>query len=286
MEAGFGAEEQSTRRGRRVERQRREQAAAIDVSDEARARLARAEQQVRNWSAGAEGERRVAESLVPTQACGWTALHDLRWPERPLANIDHVAVGPGGVVVVDAKQWSGEVTLRDGVLRQNGYPRERELQGVARAAADVTALLAPQHRSAVHGVLCLAAQDVPPTTTASGVVVLGRHQLGTYLVGLDLRLTPYDVADIGRFLGAELGGPAKPKRSGRTRSAGGRAPRPGRTGDHRRPTAAERRRRRARGQLVRVMVVLGLLAVAARNVDTWLPAVGAWLTGLMFPAVG
>ncbi|WP_407923750.1 nuclease-related domain-containing protein [Arthrobacter cheniae] len=27
---------------------------------------------------------------------GWRMLHDVHWPGRPKANIDHIAVGPGG----------------------------------------------------------------------------------------------------------------------------------------------------------------------------------------------
>ena len=80
---------------------------------------------------------------------GWQVLHDLHWPGRPFANIDHIVVGPGGVFVIDSKNWLGRIDVRDGVLRQNGYRRTEACDGAAQAAAAVAALLQPQHRSLV-----------------------------------------------------------------------------------------------------------------------------------------
>jgi hypothetical protein len=210
VEAGFGAEEQATRRARRVERLRQEQAAGDATGDAVAEALARAERDKRNWAAGAEGERRVAETLDTLGQYGWTALHDVHWPGRPLANLDHVAIGPGGVFIIDAKNWSGDVTLTDGVLRQNRYRRDRELEAVADATAAVTALVSPKHRSAVGGMICLASQDQPVTWTTTGVRVVGRLQLASHLVGLPAKLSPYDVADLGRLLGGQLGAKSSP----------------------------------------------------------------------------
>lgn len=204
MQAGYGAEEQATRRGRRLERIRREEAAGLLTESEVEAQLARAQRDQRAWAQGAEGERRVAETLQTLERYGWTALHDVHWPGRPKANIDHIAIGPGGVAVIDAKNWSGDVTIREGVLRQNGYRRDDQVAGAGAAAAAVTALLHPTHRTAVVGMICLVAQD-QTSTRVGGVAVVGRLQLAPTLAGSRPRLSPYDVADIGRFLQAELG---------------------------------------------------------------------------------
>jgi len=83
-------------------------------------------------------------------------LHDVRWPGRRRANIDHIAIGPAGILVVDAKNWSGAVTTHRGRLRQNGHPRDKELEGVLRAGVDVAALLPPASVPRVLPVLCLA----------------------------------------------------------------------------------------------------------------------------------
>jgi len=248
MEAGYGAEEQATRRARKVDRLRREEAAHEATRDSVAAELAQAQRQQRAWSAGAEGERMVAETLDPLSHYGWTCLHDVHWPGRPIANIDHIAIGPGGVVVIDSKNWTGRVALQDGVLRQNGYRRDREAEGVAEATAAVTALLVPEHRSKVMGVICLAGQDQPPTPTAQGVTVVGRLQIASYLVGLPARLSPYDVADLGRYLWGVLGGPASPALASTAdlTKAPGRAPRRApRQARARAPQAAPRQRQAA-----------------------------------------
>ncbi len=62
------------------------------------------------WKVGAEGERRVAEVLAPVP--GIEALHDRRVPNSK-ANIDHLAVGPAGVFVIDAKKYTGAIEIRD-----------------------------------------------------------------------------------------------------------------------------------------------------------------------------
>ena len=205
-EAGYGAEEQASRRARKIA-QLREDAARGEAIDADVLRRAQAAQ--RNWSVGAEGERLVAANLAHLERYGWIALHDLRWPGRQRANIDHIAVGPGGIIVIDAKNWSGRVAVADGSLRQNGYGRASSADGVSQAAADVTALLAPQHRTAVRAVLCLVAQDQPPTPV-QGVQVLGRWQLAEHLLGLPPRLSVYDVADVARYLESELRKPQVP----------------------------------------------------------------------------
>jgi hypothetical protein len=64
------------------------------------------------WERGAEGERRVGAGLDALAAAGVVALHDRRIPGSR-ANIDHVAVTPGGVWVIDAKRYTGQVTRRD-----------------------------------------------------------------------------------------------------------------------------------------------------------------------------
>ena len=58
------------------------------------------------YEQGALGEQLVAEALRPLADQGWTLLHDRCKPGSP-ANLDHLLVGPGGVVVLDAKNWTG-----------------------------------------------------------------------------------------------------------------------------------------------------------------------------------
>ena len=76
------------------------------------------------WAAGAEGERRVAAAL---EALGepWVVLHDrLLKPGLTESNIDHVVVGPAGVILVDAKNWGGNVSEWNGGLYQHQWDAE------------------------------------------------------------------------------------------------------------------------------------------------------------------
>ena len=64
------------------------------------------------WARGATGERQVAAMLDRLAGEGVVALHDRRIPRRR-ANIDHLAVAPSGVWVIDAKHYRGQVAKRD-----------------------------------------------------------------------------------------------------------------------------------------------------------------------------
>jgi hypothetical protein len=63
------------------------------------------------WARGAEGERRVARRLNELIAEGVIVLHDRRIPGSR-ANIDHIAIAPTGVHVIDSKRYQGQVELR------------------------------------------------------------------------------------------------------------------------------------------------------------------------------
>jgi len=67
-------------------------------------------QATRAWATGAAGELRVAEIL--DAADGVYALHDRRVPGSK-ANIDHIAVSPSGVYVIDAKKYTGQIEARN-----------------------------------------------------------------------------------------------------------------------------------------------------------------------------
>lgn len=67
-------------------------------------------QSTRAWKVGAQGEEGVARTLA---ACsGVIALHDRRVPGTK-GNVDHLAIGPAGVYIVDAKRYAGKVERRD-----------------------------------------------------------------------------------------------------------------------------------------------------------------------------
>jgi len=117
-------------------------------------------QSTKAWKVGADGERRVAEVL--DEAVGIAVLHDRLVPGSR-ANIDHIAVGPSGVFVIDAKKYTGQVEVRDvgGFFRPderlyvNSRDRTKLVEGVLRQVDVVRAALGEQFADVeVRGVLC------------------------------------------------------------------------------------------------------------------------------------
>jgi hypothetical protein len=131
-------------------------------------------------------------------------LHDRRIPGTR-ANIDHLAVTPNGVYVIDAKKYAGRPNLRieGGILR----PRVEKLMvgsrnctklvdGMLKQADVVTGVLGPE--VPVHGVLCFVEADWPligGAFTTRGVLVVWPKKLYPKLRAEG----PLDAASIDRL---------------------------------------------------------------------------------------
>lgn len=266
MEAGRGAQQQVERLEAKVEQARRA--------------LANAEQQLYAWRQGAEGERRTGEVLALLASSGWVVLHDLHWPGRPFANIDHIAIGPTGVFVIDSKHWTGDVQVRDGVLRQNGHRRTDACEGAASATAAVAAFLEPGHRSLTSAVLCLVGQGTPPDQPQFARVV-GLDDLPALLTTGPIRLAAGEVAQIAHHLRRLLSGPRSPEQATTDALLGAGAPpseprparRARRSGRTSRPAGHSRKRRGAKpssrrgkalGALQLAVIFIALVTFAPR----------------------
>lgn len=145
---------------------------AYDVARRQRDKAERLNKSAALWERGAQGEEAVARALADLPD-GWVALHDLAWPGRQRANLDHVVVGPGGVFVVDAKNWSGRIEVRDQVLRQNGRQREQTVVSAAEAAIALQGIVPPP--AYCMGVLCFV-RDEHLTGWARDVMVVLHEQ--------------------------------------------------------------------------------------------------------------
>ena len=116
------------------------------------------------WAAGAAGERRVAEALTQLPS-DWLVLHDrLLMPGLTESNLDHLLVGPPGVILIDAKNWAGQIGEWDDSVFQHKWrpaggrvhrPVDREFAGVAGMATEVARRI--NHR--VFAVICLAGRS-------------------------------------------------------------------------------------------------------------------------------
>lgn len=106
----------------------------------------------RSWRTGAIGEEAVAEHLAA--ACPEVpVLHDRRMPNSR-ANIDHIAIAPSGVLVIDTKRLKGKIEVRKPL-----FGSEQLLV----AGRDKTRLVAGLRRQvdAVRKGLALIEADVP-----------------------------------------------------------------------------------------------------------------------------
>jgi hypothetical protein len=139
------------------------------------------------WLVGADGEARVGEVLRQWAAAKGFALLIDATPVGQTANLDFIAVGRNGVVVVDAKAWSGRLHFRDGVMWNGRYGKSREVEGVQRQVEQVAAVLHGAGLTLpVRGMLCMANEN-------EGLPSRGLEHLGAVAVG-----TPDEV---GRAIG-------------------------------------------------------------------------------------
>jgi hypothetical protein len=143
---------------------------------------------------GAAGELATAAALAELSADGWVVLHDRLAPNG--GNIDHLLVGPGGMVVVDSKSWTGEVTVSRGDLRVAGRNRSAQAAAVAKLAGSVEqAVREAGHQAPVQSVLALT-QAPPrggPTMLAAGPLATGVDDVAASVRALPRVMRPAEV---------------------------------------------------------------------------------------------
>ena len=115
------------------------------------------------WADGARGEELLAATLGG-RCPGVLFLHDRRMPGSR-ANIDHIALAPSGVHVIDAKRYRGRIRVRRPLfgpprLVIAGRDRTRLLTGLEHQVEAVRAALAEMGEAVpVHGCLCFVAPE-------------------------------------------------------------------------------------------------------------------------------
>jgi hypothetical protein len=146
------------------------------------------------WRRGAAGERRTARQLSPLERHGWAVLHDLAVPSSA-ANIDHLAIGPGGVFAIDSKQYRGRLQLDpSGRLWHGRYPLAPALRG-ASWEADQAAQVLPDPGMAVVPIVAVHGAQVPwGKVVTDGVPVVSARRLPSMLGQLPAVLGPERVA--------------------------------------------------------------------------------------------
>lgn len=158
----------------------------------------------------------LAKRLDKLTEHGVLLLHDRRIPATR-ANIDHIAVGPGGVYVIDAKRYKGRPHMStEGSILQ---PRVEKLMVGSR---DCTKLVQSMHKQTsvetialttagitdvpVHGMLCFVQADWPAfggSFTIDGVTVLWPRK-ASEMIAAGKGLAPERVLAVHRELARRL----------------------------------------------------------------------------------
>jgi len=144
------------------------------------------------YERGAIGERATGEILDALRQEGWAVFHDVKWPDRPRANIDHVAVGPPGVYVIDSKNWSGRIEVSNNTFRCNGRARDKTVAAAGDAALAVAGLLSAPAAATTRSALCFV-RDEPVTGWCYDVMFCSTANLRDMLLTRPPVLTPEDV---------------------------------------------------------------------------------------------
>jgi hypothetical protein len=148
------------------------------------------------WRRGSAGERRTARLLSPLERHGWAVLHDLAVPGSR-ANLDHLVIGPGGVFMIDSKQYRGRLQLDpSGRLWHGRYPLAPTLRALS-LEADRAALALPDPGVAVVPIVAVHGARVPwGKVVVEGVPVVPARRLPSMLRQLPAVLGPERVAAV------------------------------------------------------------------------------------------
>ncbi|WP_110945464.1 nuclease-related domain-containing DEAD/DEAH box helicase [Streptomyces avicenniae] len=159
-----------------------------------------ARQEAYRWEAASEGERRVAAQLLVLTSRGWRLLVDRRWPGTRAANVDMLLVGPGGVFVLDVKNWRSVPEAVGGKLMADGENRDAhaaKLLAVTRLAESAVASLG-MSPVAVQPLMVFAGHRV--NGELGRIRLLGEHEVGPALLSECHRLRAESVRAIADHL--------------------------------------------------------------------------------------
>jgi hypothetical protein len=155
----------------------------------------RISEDARNWRRGARGERRTARKLDRLTDHGWIIFHDLAVPGSR-ANIDHLAVGPSGIFLIDSKNWRGRLVFApDGTLWHGSYPMTAALATIGIEVAAITGALGTPSPT-VEPLLVIHGSAIPwGEQFLGGVGIVPGRQLVPTLLALPPRLSDQQIAE-------------------------------------------------------------------------------------------
>jgi Nuclease-related domain len=166
------------------------------------------------WSArrdsGAEprAEHRTASTLAPLEGSGWRFLHDLRGFDT---TFDHIAIGHGGVIVLQSINPDGVVTIHGGepILerpsRNGTAPRLERLR--PRALTDASSFRHDLERLTgrrlwVQAVVVIWSEFPAGCVTDGRCVFIHGPRLSAWLARRPHQLTPAETDDVATLVAA------------------------------------------------------------------------------------
>jgi hypothetical protein len=121
-------------------------------------------------------------------------LHDLAIADSR-ANLDHVAIGPPGVFVIDSQRWRGYVWVdAAGHARHGGYDLQPVLDTVRWETARLANGLSLPFPCTARAVICLHRASTPADIYAAGVAITTASRVRDLLAAQDAVLGPAQVA--------------------------------------------------------------------------------------------
>jgi hypothetical protein len=167
-----------------------------------RARAEEAQRKAEAFRLANRTERRVTHAVRTLEEFGWVCLEDRRWPGTRRGNVDLIAIGPGGVFVIDVKAWKGSVAIAGPRITCEDDDRTEDAEKVL-AITDLVDPIVDElgmSANAVLPVMVLAgrsekarrvadAQEALPFDGSLGrLTIVGERQLLPYLTGRGQRL--------------------------------------------------------------------------------------------------
>lgn len=142
---------------------------------------------LQNYIKGARGEESVARALALLPA-HWNIFHGISG-NRGIrdgggADIDHIAVGPNAIFVIETKNWSGDITAEHNTLLCEGATPDRD--PLEQVKATVAMLRRRLHEAG--GILETDLPLVPVLCFAGGNVLKGLTGLAGVIICTDDRL--------------------------------------------------------------------------------------------------
>ena len=242
---------------------------------------------------GAEGEAATARALAALPRSSGPCSMTCIGRDGSSRTLTTSSSGPAGIFVIDSKNWSGRVDVRDSVLRQNGYQRETTVASAAEAAIAVSLVMPGLAQQLAVPVLCFVRED-PIYGWARDVMVCSTSNIAAMLMSRPEVLDEQTRARVCLGLDMSLSA-ARIRPSSRPTADDSwrhwrhwrRHPRPSAAQRPSRGSRVTRRKRSTRstgwGRLLVGGVLLATLLAAPQVVTGGAQVVGQFLTGLITP---